>query len=188
MSSLSWQRSSLPPALGWVEGLKVEGQGALKKVTESVGQPEPSPLLPRRPPNSALPPFTVTMEMDIFAGIDYSLMEAPQATAEILDVMFKVKESGAGLGRVQARCGVASGSTLPGASCSPGFRSVLISPWFPLSQGQGDMDCCGVLPEPGSSHGVFFCCCCAVSSLRCAGFSLRWLLLLRSTGSRAQAQ
>ncbi|XP_036681040.1 lipopolysaccharide-binding protein isoform X1 [Balaenoptera musculus] len=31
----------------------------------------------------------VTMEMDIFAGIDYSLMEAPQATAEILDVMFK---------------------------------------------------------------------------------------------------
>ena len=26
------------------------------------------------------------------------------------------------------------------------------------------------------------------SSLRCAGFSLRWLLLLRSTGSRAQAQ
>eukprot|EP00069_Balaena_mysticetus_P002123 bmy_15746T0 len=31
----------------------------------------------------------VTMEMDIFAGIDYSLMEAPQATAEILDVMLK---------------------------------------------------------------------------------------------------
>ena len=26
------------------------------------------------------------------------------------------------------------------------------------------------------------------SSLRCMGFSLRWLLLLRSTGSRAQAQ
>ena len=26
------------------------------------------------------------------------------------------------------------------------------------------------------------------SSLRCAGFSLQWLLLLRSTGSRAQAQ
>ena len=26
------------------------------------------------------------------------------------------------------------------------------------------------------------------SLLRCAGFSLRWLLLLRSTGSRAQAQ
>ena len=26
------------------------------------------------------------------------------------------------------------------------------------------------------------------SSLRCAGFSLRWLLLLQSSGSRAQAQ
>ncbi|KAI5770204.1 LBP protein [Gulo gulo luscus] len=31
----------------------------------------------------------VTTEIDSFAGIDYSLMEAPQATAQMLDVMFK---------------------------------------------------------------------------------------------------
>ncbi|XP_058989686.1 lipopolysaccharide-binding protein-like isoform X2 [Mustela lutreola] len=31
----------------------------------------------------------VTTEIDSFAGIDYSLMEAPRATAQMLDVMFK---------------------------------------------------------------------------------------------------
>uniref|UniRef100_A0A8C7B8Q8 Lipopolysaccharide-binding protein n=1 Tax=Neovison vison TaxID=452646 RepID=A0A8C7B8Q8_NEOVI len=33
--------------------------------------------------------LTVTTEIDSFAGIDYSLMEAPRATAQMLDVMFK---------------------------------------------------------------------------------------------------
>ena len=75
------------------------------------------------------------------------------------------------------------------------------------------LDRLGVL-NPSSTYSIFFCCCCCLfvfslinvfladwvfvaarglslvavsrdySSLQCAGFSLPWLLLLRSTGSR----
>lgn len=45
-----------------------------------------------------VPDSTVTSEIDPFISIDYSLMEAPQATDQTLDVMFKVRVLNPGLG------------------------------------------------------------------------------------------
>lgn len=64
----------------------------------SVGQSEPSPLLLVWLLILPLPRFTVTTEIDSLAGIDYSLMEAPRAAAQMLDVMLKVRVLEHGLG------------------------------------------------------------------------------------------
>lgn len=114
-----------------MEGLEVEGQGALKKVTGVQARAlTPSPCLA---PNSAFSWFTVTTEIDSFIGIDYSLMEAPRETAQMLDVMLKVRVLEQGLGgSCLSVAFVPQDQLFPGASGPPGFRSIFISPWFQL--------------------------------------------------------
>ena len=108
------------PALGWVEGLKVEGQGALETSPEGVWVSQsPHRFCIARLLILSLPRFTVTTEIVHLAGLDYSLMGAPQATAQMLDVMFKVSVLGQGLEWVQPRCGIPSAQPFLGASCSP---------------------------------------------------------------------
>ena len=107
------------PALGWVEGLKVEGQGALETSPEGVWVSQrPHPFCITRLLILSLPRFTVTTKIDHLAGLDYSLMGAPQATDQTLDVIFKVRVLGQGLERVQPRRGIPSAQPFLGASCS----------------------------------------------------------------------
>lgn len=67
--------------------------------------------------------------MDSLAGIDYSLMEAPRAAAQMLDVMLKVRVLEQGLGWVLPQRSIRpSGSALSWSLLSAWFSSVLISP------------------------------------------------------------
>lgn len=86
------------PGLGWVKRLEAEGAGVLKTTTWLL-------ILP-------LSGFTVTTEIDSFADIDYSLMEAPRATAQMLDVMFKVRVLEQGHGWVRPQHSIPSGPAL----------------------------------------------------------------------------
>ncbi|XP_035865711.1 lipopolysaccharide-binding protein isoform X2 [Phyllostomus discolor] len=80
----------LSGALGWLVNLfhdEIESklQRTLEsKICEAVQESVTSDLQPY------LQTLPVTTEIDSFAGIDYSLMEPPRATAQMLDVMLKV--------------------------------------------------------------------------------------------------
>ncbi|XP_036899940.1 lipopolysaccharide-binding protein-like isoform X2 [Sturnira hondurensis] len=80
----------MPGALGWLLNLfhnQIESklQRTLEsKICEAVQKSVTSDLQPY------LQTLPVTTDIDSLAGIDYSLMEPPQATAQMLDVMLKV--------------------------------------------------------------------------------------------------
>ncbi|VCW97545.1 unnamed protein product [Gulo gulo] len=74
--------------LGWLLNLfhnQIESKFR-RELESKVGMSKNSVTSDLQPYLQTLP---VTTEIDSFAGIDYSLMEAPQATAQMLDVMFK---------------------------------------------------------------------------------------------------
>ncbi|KAF6088241.1 lipopolysaccharide binding protein [Phyllostomus discolor] len=81
----------LSGALGWLVNLfhnEIESklQRTLEsKICEAVQESVTSDLQPY------LQTLPVTTEIDSFAGIDYSLMEPPRATAQMLDVMLKAE-------------------------------------------------------------------------------------------------
>lgn len=94
-----------------MKGLKAEGRGLWRNHWTWVSQ-SPHPFSTAWLLILPLLWFTVTTEMDSFASIDYSLMEAPRATAQMLDVMFKVRVLEQGLGWFPFQCSIPTGSAL----------------------------------------------------------------------------